>query len=364
MLDAIRNLWNWIYNLFPNLAQVLASFLRGTGLPGWGVDLLMALLSALVVVISVLLGMLGMTLMERKVMGRMQNRLGPNRVGPLGILQPLADAIKFLIKEDIVPTNADRWVHTLAPIVAAIPAVLVYAVIPFGKGMAAADLNIGVLYILAVSSITTIGVVMAGWASNNKYSLLGGMRAAAQIISYEVPLVLSMLVAVMLAGSMSLGKIVEAQGGLGGIFGWNVFRFPFGPLAFLTYMICAVAELNRTPFDLPEGESEIVAGYITEYSGLKWGLFYLGEYFNAIAVSAIATTLFLGGWQGPILPPYVWFLGKLLVIVFILIWLRATLPRFRVDQLMGFAWKVLLPITLVNIFVTGAAITLWQTFVK
>jgi len=364
MLDAIRNLWNLIYNFFPNLSQALTAFLRGVGLPGWGVDLLMALLSALAVVIGVLLGMLGMTLMERKVMGRMQNRLGPNRVGPLGILQPLADAIKFLIKEDIVPTNADRWVFTLAPIVAAIPAVLVYAVIPFGKGMAAADLNIGVLYILAVSSITTIAIIMAGWASNNKYSLLGGMRAAAQIISYEVPLVLSMLVAVMLAGSLSLGKIVETQGGLLAILGWNVFRVPFGTLAFLTYMICAVAELNRTPFDLPEGESEIVAGYITEYSGLKWGLFYLGEYFNAIAVSAIATTLFLGGWQGPILPPYVWFLGKVLVIVFILIWLRSTLPRFRVDQLMGFAWKVLLPITLVNIFVTGAAITLWQTFVK
>jgi NADH-quinone oxidoreductase subunit H len=204
---------------------------------------------------------------------------------------------------------------------------------------------------------------MAGWGANNKYALLGALRGVAQMISYEVPMALSILTVVLLAGSMSMMRIAEAQGVAGGM-GWFIFYLPVGLVAFLVYFICAVAELNRAPFDLPEGESEIVAGFHIEYSGLKWGLFYLGEYFNALAVSAIVTTLFLGGWQGPVLPPYVWFWAKAAVVVFVLLWLRATLPRFRVDQLMAFAWRFLLPVSLVNIFLTGLGITLFQTLVK
>lgn len=385
-MDFIRQVWGFIYNFFPNASAWLASVLRGWGWPGWGVDLAMMIVSAVLILAFIMLVMLFITVMERKIIGRMQDRYGPNRADIQsllvialgrqrlqkipgsrflrylrlwGLLQPLADAVKFLTKEDITPRAADRPMHLLAPIVVTFAALLSWAVIPFGKGMVGTDLNIGVLYIVSVSSIATISLFMAGWGADNKYALLGALRSVAQMVSYEVPMVLSILVAVMLAGSMSMVKIAEAQGALGGM-GWFIFYLPVGLVAFLIYFICAVAELNRAPFDLPEGESEIVAGYHIEYSGLKWGLFYLGEYFNALAVSAIATTLFLGGWNGPLFPPYVWFWAKAGFIILALMWLRATLPRFRVDQLMGFAWKFLLPLALVNIFVTGVGIILFQ----
>lgn len=384
-MDVILQIWWFIYNFFPNAAAWLADILRGWGLPGWGVDLVLMVVSAVLILAFILVFMLGITVMERKIIGRMQDRYGPNRADIasllaialgkerlqrlpgnrflrylrfFGLIQPLADAVKFLIKEDITPHAADRPVHLLAPIVVTFAALLTWAVIPFGKDMVGTDINIGILYIVSVSSITTIGLLMAGWGSNNKYALLGALRSVAQMISYEVPMVLSILVVVLLAGSMSMMKIAQAQSGFGGM-GWFVFS-PVGFVAFLVYLICAIAELNRAPFDLPEGESEIVAGFHIEYSGLKWGLFYLGEYFNALAVSAIATTLFLGGWNGPLLPPYVWFWLKAAVIIFVLMWVRATLPRFRVDQLMNFAWRFLLPVSLANIFVAGLGIALLQ----
>ncbi|MBI2848834.1 MAG: NADH-quinone oxidoreductase subunit NuoH [Chloroflexi bacterium] len=294
---------------------------------------------------------LGMIYGERRVVGRMQARLGPNRVGPFGLLQSVADAIKVLTKEDIVPAKADRWIHRLAPVVIFVPALLAFAVVPFGQGMILSDLNIGILYVFSVTTLGIIGVFMAGWGSNNKYSMLGAMRTIAQMVSYEIPVVLSILGVVMIAGSLSMVSIVEAQ------------TIPFivlQPLGFIVYFIGAIAELNRSPFDLMEAESEIVAGYHTEYSGMKFSLFYVAEYFNLLAVASIATTLFLGGWRGPVLPPYLWFVLKLGGLFFIFLWLRGTLPRLRVDQLMDFAWKFLLPLALANIFLTGIGIWIWQ----
>jgi len=353
-----------INNLFPNLAAALDSLLRRF-LPATVADIVMMLISMVTIVLVLVVIFLGLLYAERKVIARIQDRYGPNRAGPLGILQSVADMIKMFTKEDIVPEKADRAVHLLAPLVAVVPVLLAFAVIPFGRGMIGRDLNIGILYIVAVTSSVSIAIIMAGWGSNNRYSLLGGMRAIAQLVSYEVPMALSILVAVMLAGSLSMQKIVEAQGGPGSVgLGWYVFLFPVGPVAFLTYFISAVAETNRSPFDLPEAESEIVAGYHTEYSGLKWGLFMMAEYLSMVAQACVVTVLFLGGWQGPILPSYVWFFLKLSAIIFVFMWFRGTLPRFRVDQLMGFAWKVLVPIALLNIFVTGGIISLAQAITK
>ena len=298
--------------------------------------------------------MLTLIWLERKVAARVQDRVGPNRVGPFGLIQPVADTIKMFIKEDIVPTNADGLVHLLAPVIALAPAVLAFVVVPFGQGMAPADLNIGVLWIVSVSSIGTIGLFMAGYGSNNKFALLGGMRAVAQAISYEVPQVLTIVPIILLAGSMSLVKIVEKQSAI-----WYVF-LPVGLIAFVVYYISALAEVNRTPFDLPEGESEIVAGHHTEYSGMKFGLFYLAEYFNFFIVCTVATTLFLGGWQGPFLPSWLWFILKTYGLIILGMWIRMTIPRFRVDQLMKFAWQVLVPISLVNIILTAILLVFFK----
>jgi NADH-quinone oxidoreductase subunit H len=242
------------------------------------------------------------------------------------------------------------------------PIVLAFAVLPFGRGMSALDLNVGILYLVAVGSLGSIGIFMAGYGSNNKFALLGGMRAVAQMVSYEVPQVFTIVVVLLLVGSLSLTKIVEAQGGLGQWFGfrWFIFFIPVGPLAFVIYMISAIAEANRTPFDLPEAESEIIAGHHTEYSGMKWGLFYLAEYLNLFIICAIGTTLFLGGWAGPILPPWLWFFGKTFVLMFVAMWIRGTLPRLRVDQLMNFAWKRLVPLALVLIFLTGILLPVYR----
>jgi NADH-quinone oxidoreductase subunit H len=316
---------------------------------------IMALLVGTVVLLFGVNTVLSLIWFERKVAARVQDRVGPNRVGPFGLLQPVADTIKMFIKEDIVPTNADGLVHLLAPMVALAPAVLAFAVIPFGQGMAPVDINIGVLWIVSVGSIGTVGLFMAGYGSNNKFALLGGMRAVAQAVSYEVPQVLTIVPIILLAGSMSLVTIVNKQSTL-----WYIAVLPIGLIGFVTYYISALAEVNRTPFDIPEGESEIVAGHHTEYSGMKWGLFYLAEYFNFFIVCAIAVTLFLGGWQGPILPPWLWFVLKTYALILIGMWIRMTLPRFRVDHLMKFAWQVLVPIALFNILLTGVFMLLFK----
>jgi len=288
--------------------------------------------------------------LERRAIGRFQIRPGPNRAGKFGMLQPFADVIKILLKEDIVPDKADKKVHWWAPVIALVPAFMIFAVIPFGEESLLADLNIGILYIMAVSSVVVIGVFMAGWGSSNKYSLLGAMRTIAQEVSYEIPLVLSIIGVVMVAGSLSMTEIVKAQ------------EIPFifvQPLGFFIYITAAMAEINRTPFDLLEAESEIIAGFHTEYSGMKFGLFYLTEYAEVLAVSAIATTLFLGGWQGPLLPPWLWFFIKLFSVFAFIIWIRSTIPRLRIDQVMGFAWKFLLPLALINLLLTGLGILAW-----
>lgn len=306
----------------------------------------------MVVIGAVVLGFIAVSAMfliwwERKVSAHIQTRFGPMRVGWHGILQSVADAIKLLLKEDIRPKGVDVLVWWLAPFFTVVPAVMAFVAIPFGKTLIPKDLNLGILYIMAISSVCVLGIFMAGWGSNNKYSLLGGMRSAAQIISYEVPLILSMITVAMTANTLSMQKIVEAQSQT-----WFVFH-PTLAVAFIIYMISATAEVNRAPFDIPEAESELVAGFHTEYSGMKFAMFFVGEYTNLFIISAIGTTLFLGGWKGPLLPPVVWFLAKTYALVFVSMWVRWTFPRVRVDQLMAFAWKYLTPLALINLAVAG-----------
>jgi NADH-quinone oxidoreductase subunit H len=306
-----------------------------------------------------LLSVTYLTWLERKILSDIQVRLGPMRVGPHGLLQPIADGIKLLFKEEIVPQAADRTLYLLAPVLALIPAFISFAVIPFGDrirlfgqsiDLVIADVNIGLLYVFGVASLGIYGIVLGGWASNNKYALLGGLRASAQMISYELSLSLSVVGVVMLSQSLSLVQIVDAQA--------RVWFIVLQPIGFIIFLICAVAEINRAPFDLPEAETELVAGFHVEYSSMKFAMYFMAEYANMITVSAMATTLFLGGWRGPWLPPVVWFLIKLYLFIFLFIWLRGTLPRFRYDQLMRFGWKVLLPIALVNIMVTAVFVAL------
>lgn len=290
---------------------------------------------------------------ERKVLGWMQFRHGPTRTGPFGLLQTVADVLKLLIKEDTIPKKADRELFILAPALTFVPAFAVLATFPFTKTWQFADLNVGLLYYAALSSISTIGIMLGGWASNNKYSLLGGMRSAAQMISYEIPLVLSMVGVILMTGSLNLRKIVEGQGSW--FWEWNFVPQIIG---FAVFVVAAVSELNRTPFDLPEAESELVAGYHVEYSGFRFAFFMLAEYVYTFAIASLTTVLFLGGWHPPVpfldfIPGILWFLIKLSFCVFFMFWLRATLPRVRVDQLMGLGWKVLLPLALANIFLTA-----------
>ncbi len=323
-------------------------------------------LSALVAAASIVGAFAGLfavtTWIERKGLARIQNRLGPNRVGPYGLLQPIADGLKMLTKEDIVPRGADPWIHFLAPIMKVVPILLAYAVIPVGRNMTALNLEAGLLFFFAVGSATEIAVFMAGWGSRNKYSLLGAMRAIAQLISYELPLVFSALGVVMLAGSLSLPAIVDSQAGYlwGGLARWHVFT-PWGLAGFVLFMVAATAKTNRSPFDLPEGESEIIAGHMVEYSGFKYALFYLGEYLSMFAISGVGITLFLGGWREPVswlawIPSYAWFGIKLLGCIAVFIWLRGTMPRLRADQLMNFAWKFMFPMSLVTL----VAAMLWH----
>jgi NADH-quinone oxidoreductase subunit H len=321
--------------------------------------ILSSLLSVVAILVVFALLFAITTVIERKGLGRMQNRYGPNRVGPFGFLQPIADGIKSLTKEDVVPQAADKVVHFLAPVVLVLAAFSLYAVLPIGRNMALVDLDAGVLFFFAVSSVMEVTIFMAGWSSRNKYSLLGAMRAIAQMISYEVPLILASVTVIMAAGSLSTVAIVEKQAGYTGILPhWFVFT-PWGFAGFILFMIAATAESNRSPFDLPEGESEIIAGYYTEYSGFKFALFFLGEYIGMFAISGLGITLFLGGWAAPLsfltwVPSYLWFFAKLLAMIAVFIWIRGTLPRLRMDQLMNFAWKFMLPMALLNLVTAGA----------
>jgi NADH-quinone oxidoreductase subunit H len=336
-------LQHWIAGLFPVWLQPVVGTILGV----------IAIVAAFPGIFAVT------TVLERKGLGRIQNRLGPNRVGPLGILQPVADGIKSLTKEDIVPLSADAVVHFLAPVVLVVAVFLGFAVLPIGRNMVLADLDGGLLFFFAIGASTELSIFMAGWSSRNKYSLLGAMRAVAQMISYEIPLLLSSVVVVMITGSLSTVKIVEAQGGFTGIFPrWYVFT-PWGFAGLALFTVAALAETNRSPFDLPEGESELVAGYFTEYSGFKFALFFLGEYLGMFSIAGFAITLFLGGWGAPFsflgfVPSWAWFFLKLLGAIAFFIWLRGTMPRLRQDQLMNFAWKFMLPMALLNLLVAGA----------
>lgn len=338
--------------IFTAIASWIYGLLNFLGLPGWLVNLLMVAIYAVAIIAFVLLNVMFIIYMERKVAAYVQQRPGPNRVGPHGWLQVVADVLKLLSKEDIIPSNVDRWLYIVASLLVFVPAFMVFAVIPFGKDMVAIDLNVGLFYFISVASLGTVIVLMAGWGSNNKYSLLGGMRAVSQMVSYEIPLVFSLLGVLMLAGSLKLSDIVAAQSRL-----WFIV---LQPVAFITYFIAATAELNRGPFDLPEGEQEIIAGPTTEYSGMRFALFYFVEYCNLVAVSALAVTLFLGGGNGPWLPSWLWFFIKLYVMIFLFMWVKWTLPRIRVDHLMQLNWKFLLPITLANVLVTGVGIKVYQ----
>jgi len=322
-----------------------------------GFIILIAKLSVALLVLLLLAAYL--VWLERKFLARLQIRYGPNRAGKFGLLQPIADTIKMLTKEDIVPAAADRFIFLLAPAVVATTALMMFAVVPFGSSLTIfgkkvplviSDLNVGLLYVFALSSLGVYGVAMGGWASNSKYSLLGGIRGAAQMISYELALGLSLVPIVMLADSFSIVDIVEAQE-----------KYPFilvQPFAFVIFMISAMAESKRIPFDLPEAENELGAGYHTEYSGIRFGLFFLGEYVHLQVLGALVAVLFLGGWRGPILPPPVWLFIKIIFVALIMIWVRGTLPRLRYDQLMALGWKVLIPAALLNIMVTGAILLL------
>ncbi len=330
-----------------------------------GLDWVLLIVRVAVVFVALLLAVLLLIWMERKVIADMQTRKGPMRAGPRGILITLADGIKLFFKEGITPTLVDRPVYLLAPVVAVLPAFLAFAVIPFGPGVELfgrhvpfqiADLSIGILWVLAMGSLMIYGIVLAGWASGSNYPLLGSIRSSAQMISYEVAMGLALVAVLMYSGTLRMSEIVAAQDRV-----WNVIpQFP----AFVIYLICGLAETNRPPFDLPEAESELVAGYHTEYSGIRFAFFYLGEYLNTVTVAAIAVTLFLGGWRGPapdFLPwlwPLVWFLVKLVAVVYLYVWIRATLPRIRYDRLMAFGWKLLIPFGLVWVLVTGAIIVL------
>jgi NADH-quinone oxidoreductase subunit H len=304
--------------------------------------------------------------MERKIIAFMQARVGPNRVGPFGLLQPIADGLKLFFKEDITPTGVDKWVYYAAPAATIIPALLVYSVIPFGTSphhgdAVAPNVNIGLLFVFAAMSLSVYGAVLAGWASNNKYSLLGSLRTSSQMISYELAMGLSVIGVIMLSGSLNLLDIVHIQqqhliAGVPVIKNWFFIKQPIG---FVIYVIAALAETARIPFDLPEAEAELVAGFHTEYSSMKFATFFMGEYAFVTAHSALATIFFLGGWSGPVLPGAIWFLAKVFAMIFFFMWVRATLPRFRYDQLMNLGWKVLLPIALVNLFLTGIGIAIF-----
>jgi NADH-quinone oxidoreductase subunit H len=318
-----------------------------------------------------------LTFLERKIMSWIQLRIGPNRVGPWGLLQPLADGVKMIFKEDIIPTEANKWLYVAAPALSLIPALMTFIVIPYGGvvhvpilnrdvALHVTNMNIGLLYIFALTSLGVYGLVLAGWSSNNKYSLLGGLRSSAQMISYELALGISIVSVLLYTGSLDLTEIVSRQSGRFGIFGWNFWKPPLF-LVFIVFYIASLAECNRTPFDLPEAESELVAGYHTEYSSMKFVMFQMAEYINLITASSIGVTLFFGGYIGPKVDVYPWlglvyFVAKVMVMILLAMWIRFTLPRFRYDQLMRFGWKILLPAAIVNVIITATVILIWPPY--
>lgn len=350
-----RNIYGFFVGLLPDGLSWLGLVITG-------------LILAFVFVNALMIFVAGVVYLERRVLGRFQSRLGPNRVGPFGALQPIADLLKMVFKEDVVPAAADKLVFAAAPIVMVVPALAMMAVIPYGKNTFVTDLNVGILFAIAITSVSSLGIFMAGWGSANRFATLGAMRGVAMLVSYEVPMLLSLVGVLLLGGTLSLVGVVDAQ------------RIPFillQPLGFLVFLIAATAEMNRAPFDIVEADSEIVAGYHTEYSGVKWGVFQLAEYGAMIVSAAVLVTVFLSGWQNPfvpqgwpqVLPSQLWFLLKVGLVLFLLIWVRATIPRLRIDQIMGFAWKILFPLALLNLVVTAVEVQLvpnpntWQLWV-
>jgi NADH-quinone oxidoreductase subunit H len=336
-----------IDQVFVNAKHWLLSWLAGC--PNWATQVVSSLINILALLAVFLTLFALLSVLERKILARIQNRYGPNRVGPFGLFQPIADGIKMLIKEDIVPVRADKIVHFLAPVLIAAVAILTLGVISYGRNMTPFTIDSGILFFFAVGSATELAVFMAGWGSNNKFSMLGAMRAIAQMISYELPLIITVLPVVMVVGSLGPDRIVTAQADYtyGLVPRWFVLT-PWGLTAFILFFISGLVESNRTPFDVPEGESEIVAGHMTEYSGFKYATFFMAEYLGMFAVSGLAVTLFLGGWHAPahaleFIPSYVWFFAKLSALLFVYAWVRGTLPRTRIDQMMNFAWKFMLP---------------------
>ena len=348
---------DFILNFWVEFGAWVGGLLSNWGLPDWAVNLIADFLGVLILVVIGIMAVLIFTPMERKVIARMQDRPGPNRVWPYGLLQALADAIKMLTKEDIIPTHADRALHMLAPLIVAVPALLVYAVLPWGPGLIGQDLNIGVLYIVAISTIHVLAIVIAGWGSNNKYSLLGAFRVVNQLLAYEVPMVLCILTVVLFSKTMSTQGIVEAQ---------TIPYFVTMPVVGLIFLICAMAEANRSPVDLIEADSEMVAGYMVEYSGMKFAMFFIAEYVTMFAAAIVISTLFLGGWKffgledlAPVLTPVIVF-AKSVFVIFCMLWFRATFPRIRFDQLVGFAWKFLVPLALVNLMLGALVVKLTE----
>jgi NADH-quinone oxidoreductase subunit H len=349
--------------------QLLGGMLAG--LPPWLAIAVWAIIPGTLLVTFMALGPIVYVYAETKIAGFMQDRIGPKRVGPHGLLQTVADAVKLLFKEAIYPAGADKFLFILAPCIVVVGSFLSFVVVPFGRNLQTADLNVGLFYVIAVSSLSTVGLIMAGWASNNKYALFGAMRSAAQIVSYEIPAVMTILTVVMIVGSLSLQDIVSLQAG--GLQNWFLWRyFPLMPIAFVVFFTAGLAECNRAPFDIPEAESELVAGFHTEYSGFFFAMFFMAEYTEMVVISAVASVLFLGGFLTPFpggflqsipgtpigLGPF-WILAKAWLLVFVMMWLRWTLPRLRVDQLMHVAWKVLLPISLTLVVVIGGLV-MWK----
>ncbi len=339
-------------NIFVNISTWINELVLSLGILSFVINIIMSVIYFIAINVFVLLNAMYLIYLERKFCGYLQQRLGPNRFGPRGIFQSVADVVKLLGKEDIIPEKTDKLVFVMASLLVMVPALLIYAVLPFGKNMIAVNLNLGLLYFLAISGTSSIPILMAGWGSNNKYSLLGGMRVVAQMISYEIPMIFSLLGVIMISGSLNLTEITAAQNKV-----WFIF---LQPIAFIIYLVAATAELNRAPFDLAEGEQEIVAGPFTEYSGMRYALFYLAEYTNMFAISALTVTLFLGGASGPILPSWIWFILKTYLVILLLMLVRWTFPRIRLDHMMSLNWKYLIPISLMNILVTGIGVKIFQ----
>lgn len=351
------NHWYYFVDLFAKARTTFVEWLQGFDLPSSLIVFLDSLIGITLILMIVFPIVMVFIWVERRFVARFQLRPGPNRCGPLGLLQPVADAVKILMKELIMPAKGDKIVHWIAPMVMFFAALMVFAVFPIGKGEMGVftDLNIGILYVVAIGSFGVLAILMAGWASNNKYALIGAMRGVAQLISYEVPMVLSIVGVVLIVGSLQMSEIVGKQ---------TVPFILLQPLGFFIYFIGAITELNRTPMDMIEADSELTAGYFTEYSGMKFAMFFLGEYINTMAVSILVTTLFLSGWKGPFLPVYLWFIIKVFAVFMFILWMRATLIRLRIDQVMAFSWKFLLPMALINIFVTALEVLAWQQWMS